>query len=94
VGATNSGPGSGSGGDVDTDITGVGFGGAGLAQSGPEDPDSIGAAESDGTSDEFASGSRARGQNQNRPPQILRPADTIDRSTGDEETDRSPKQGE
>ena len=52
AGGNYSGPGSSSGGDVDTDITGVGFGGT-VSQAGPDDQ--IGADESDGTSNEFAS---------------------------------------
>ena len=55
AGAPASGPGSSSGGDVDTDITGVGFGGSGIAQAGPDSDAEIGAAASDGTSNEFAS---------------------------------------
>jgi hypothetical protein len=61
VGARDSGPGSASGGDIDPDIVGVGFDATGLAEAGPDDPDSLGQAESDGTSNEFASGRPARG---------------------------------
>ena len=53
AGGNYSGPGSSSGGDIDPDITGVGFGGSGVSQAGPDDQ--IGADESDGTSNEFAS---------------------------------------
>lgn len=49
----NSGPGSSSGGDIDTDIVGVGTGGSGVSQGGPDER--IGADESDGSSNEFAS---------------------------------------
>jgi hypothetical protein len=63
AGARNSGPGSGSGGDVDPDIVGVGTGGSGVSLSGnigrPSGPD-----DSDGSSDEFASGGHAEGRNQ------------------------------
>ena len=55
AGAPASGPGSSSGGDIDTDITGVGFGGSGIAQAGPDSDAEVGAAASDGTSNEFAS---------------------------------------
>jgi hypothetical protein len=48
-----SGTGSSSGGDLDTDIVGVGTGGSGVSQAGPDEQ--IDAAESDGTSNEFAS---------------------------------------
>src|SRR5262245_50256575 len=55
AGARDTGPGSASGGDIDPDIVGVGTGGSGIATSGvigrPAGPD-----DSDGTSDEFASG--------------------------------------
>ena len=63
VGGREGGPGSFSGGDTDPDITGVGFGGSGLAEGAAGDRD-IGAAETDGSSDQFASGPRARGANQ------------------------------
>jgi hypothetical protein len=57
------GPGSASGGDIDPDIVGVGTGGSGLSFSGnvgrPPGPD-----DSDGSSDEFASGGHAEGRNQ------------------------------
>jgi hypothetical protein len=63
AGARDSGPGSASGGDIDPDIVGVGTGGSGIATSGvigrPPGPD-----DSDGTSDEFASGPHAEGRNQ------------------------------
>ena len=71
VGAPDSGPGSASGGDIDTDIIGVGTG-SGLAQSGPDRLGDIGAAETDGSSDEFASGPPARGENQGRGPDAVR----------------------
>ena len=63
AGVRDTGPGSGSGGDLDPDIVGVGTGGSGIATSGvigrPPGP-----ADSDGSSDEFASGGRAEGRNQ------------------------------
>jgi hypothetical protein len=62
AGGRNAGPGSASGGDIDPDIVGVGTGGSGVATSGvvgrPPGPD-----DSDGTSDEFASGGHAEGRN-------------------------------
>ena len=64
VGGREAGPGSFSGGDADPDVTGVGSGGRGLAQAGPDQ--NIGAAETDGSSDQFASGPRARGRNQRK----------------------------
>jgi len=60
VGARDAGPGSASGGDLDPDIVGVGLDGTGLAEAGPDDPNSLGLAESDGTGNEFASGPPAR----------------------------------
>ena len=62
AGGSATGEGSSSGGDLDTDFVGVGTG-AGLAQAGPDDDANIGAASSDGSSDEFASGGRAQGRN-------------------------------
>ena len=63
AGGRSSGPGSASGGDLDPDIVGVGTGGSGVAASGDigrrPGPD-----DSDGTSDEFASGGHAQGRNQ------------------------------
>jgi hypothetical protein len=63
AGGRDSGPGSASGGDVDPEIIGVGTGGSGIATSGiigrPPGPD-----DSDGSSDEFASGAHAQGRNQ------------------------------
>ena len=56
------GEGSSSGGDIDTDVVGVGTG-SGLAQAGPDDEANVGAASTDGSSDEFASGPRAQGRN-------------------------------
>jgi hypothetical protein len=61
AGGTASGDGSCSGGDLDTDIVGIGTGGSGVAAGGPDDD--IGAAASDGSSDEFASGPHAQGRN-------------------------------
>src|SRR5947209_2515019 len=62
AGSAAGGPGSGSGGDLDPDIVGVGTGG-GVAASGalhrPPGPD-----DSDGTSNEFAAGGPAQGENQ------------------------------
>ncbi|HEV7300898.1 MAG TPA: hypothetical protein VGN72_16140 [Tepidisphaeraceae bacterium] len=55
------GDGSSSGGDIDTDFVGV-AGGAGLAQS-PTDHVTKGPASTDGTSDEFAGGEHAKGDN-------------------------------
>jgi hypothetical protein len=63
AGARDTGPGSGSGGDIDPDIVGVGTGGSTFTQSGvigrPPGPD-----DSDGSSNEFASGAHAEGRNQ------------------------------
>jgi hypothetical protein len=63
AGGRDTGPGSASGGDIDPDIVGVGTGGSGIAISGvtgrPPGPD-----DSDGSSDEFASGGHAQGRNQ------------------------------
>jgi hypothetical protein len=61
VGAAAEGDGSGSEGDIDTDFIGVGTGGTGVAATGPGD--TSGADDSDGTSDEFASGGHAQGLN-------------------------------
>jgi len=55
-----SGVGSGSGGDVDTDFIGVGTGGSVLSQSGPGSRP--GKDDTDGSSDQFASGGRAQGK--------------------------------
>jgi hypothetical protein len=74
AGAPDSGPGSSSGGDVDTDVIGVGPG-TGIAQSGPDQLRDIGLAETDGASDEFASGPPALGENQRPGP------DRVDGST-------------
>jgi hypothetical protein len=61
AGGPASGPGSLSGGDLDPDIVGVGTGGSGVAQSGmagrPPGPD-----DSDGSSNEMASGGPAKGE--------------------------------
>jgi hypothetical protein len=69
AGGRASGPGSASGGDIDPDIVGVGTGGSGVATSGvigrPPGPD-----DSDGSSDEFASGGHAKGHNQVPPGQL------------------------
>lgn len=69
AGARDSGPGSASGGDIDTDIVGVGTGGSGVATSGvtgrPPGPD-----DSDGSSDEFATGGHAQGRNQTNVGQV------------------------
>lgn len=60
VGGRDAGPGGRSSGDIDTDI--VGIGGSGLAQGGPDE--NVSEAESTtGSSDEFASGGRAKGEN-------------------------------
>jgi hypothetical protein len=63
AGGRDTGPGSASGGDIDPDILGVGTGGSGVSLSGnvgrPAGPD-----DSDGSSDEFASGGRGQGRNQ------------------------------
>ena len=61
VGAPDDGPGSHSGGDVSNDFTGVGTGG-GVAESGAGGH-TRGPASSTGSSDEFASGPHARGDN-------------------------------
>jgi hypothetical protein len=63
AGARDNGPGSASGGDVDPDIVGVGTGGSGVALSGELNTPS-GPSDSDGSSDEFASGGHAEGRNQ------------------------------
>ena len=69
AGGRAGGPGSASGGDIDPDIVGVGTGGSGIATSGnigrPPGPD-----DSDGSSDEFASGGHAEGRNQAGPGRI------------------------
>lgn len=62
AGANAGGDGAGSGGDIDTDVIGVGAGGSGVAQSGPGGR--IGKGESDGSSDEMASGGHAQGRHQ------------------------------
>lgn len=62
AGGVDGGEGSSSGGDLDPDITGVGFGGSGLASSAPTGRP--GADDTTGSSDEFASGRHARGDNQ------------------------------
>lgn len=60
AGAHDSGPGSGSGGDLDPDVVGVGTGGSGLSIGGPGGE--AGAADTDGSSDQFASGGHATGR--------------------------------
>ena len=60
AGGAASGEGSSSGGDIDPDFVGV-AGGSGLSVAGPDA--NIGQAASDGSSDEFASGGHAQGQN-------------------------------
>ena len=63
VGQSNAGPGGASSGDVDPDIVGVGTG-SGIGQA-PADPSSVAGPEwTDGSSNEFASGPPARGENQ------------------------------
>ena len=61
AGAVFEGDGSGSEGDIDTDVIGIGSG-AGLSAEGPGD--AAGPDDSDGSSDEFASGGHAQGRNQ------------------------------
>jgi len=61
AGGAATGEGSSSGGDIDTDVIGVGTG-TGLAGAGPDEGD-IGEAETDGSSDQFASGGHAQGRN-------------------------------
>ena len=60
VGGFASGDGSSSGGDLDPDIVGVGTGGSGVAEAGPDSR--LGRAETDGSSDQFASGGHAKGR--------------------------------
>jgi len=92
VGKPAAGPGGSSGGDIDSDVIGVGSG-AGLAQSAP-DPSSVSEAQwSDGSSNEFASGPPARGENQSNSRSGRAPrasstprGSTIDRSGSDEST--------
>jgi hypothetical protein len=62
AGAPFSGDGSGSGGDLDPDVIGVGTRGSGVAASGPRGQP--GPDDSDGTSNEMASGGPAKGRNQ------------------------------
>ena len=61
AGSNYNGDGSGSGGDLDTDVIGVGTG-SGLSAAGPGE--GTGPDDSDGSSDEFASGGHAQGRNQ------------------------------
>ncbi len=61
VGALGGGDGASSGGDIDTDFVGI-AGGAGLSQSAGGTV-TKGPASTDGSSDEFASGGHAKGQN-------------------------------
>jgi len=90
AGSNNSGPGSGSGGDLDASMPGLGNSG-GVATSGnvnePPGPD-----DTDGTSDAFASGGHAQGNNQSGPVErvrgtVVQPGD--DRSTAPEGADAS-----
>jgi hypothetical protein len=62
AGGPATGDGSSSGGDIDPDIVGVGTGGTGVSMSGPTGRSD--AADSDGSSREFASGGPAEGRNQ------------------------------
>jgi hypothetical protein len=62
AGSRFSGDGSGSGGDIDPDFIGVGTGGSGVAASGPRG--GSGPDDSDGSSNEMASGGPAEGRNQ------------------------------
>jgi hypothetical protein len=85
AGGRASGPGSASGGDLDPDVVGVGTGGSGVSLSGnvnrPPGPD-----DSDGSSDEFASGAHAQGRNQPGGPTVIRGTThsrDLDASTGD-----------
>ncbi len=82
AGGVDSGVGSSSGGDLDTDFIGVGTGGSGISQSGPDD--SMGADETDGSSDQFASGPRAQGFHGEKDGKIE--GTVIDRSGGLETT--------
>ena len=89
VGKSNAGPGGASSGDLDPDIIGVG-GAGGLAQA-PADPSRVADPEwSDGSSDEFASGPHARGENQGASGGAggdkRVSGSTVDRSGGDEST--------
>lgn len=81
VGGKGGAVGSSSGGDLDTDIIGVGTGGSGIAQSGrvgrPPGPD-----DSDGSSDEFASGGHAQGFKGKNAGKIVG-GDTVDHSGED-----------
>jgi hypothetical protein len=79
VGGQESGPGSYSGGDVDPSVIGVGTG-SGVAASGPDDESNIGAAETTGGSEEFASGPPAAGRNQGRGAEQRIQGSTVDRS--------------
>ena len=60
AGGAATGEGSSSGGDLDTDVIGLGTG-SGIAAGGPDD--TIDASETDGSSDQFASGGHAQGRN-------------------------------
>src|SRR6185312_6267115 len=83
AGAHDSGEGSGSGGDIDPDLVGVGTGGSTISQGGPSDR--RGADESDGSSNEFASGRPATGR---VPAEANRFKGTT--FTGDAEADTAP----
>jgi hypothetical protein len=85
VGSRESGPGSGSGGDIDTDVVGVGDA-RGLSQSGPDDEADIGAADTTGGSEQFASGPPARGDNQPPRSRDRIRGTTHDRGGGDAAT--------
>jgi len=60
AGGAATGDGSSSGGDIDTDVIGVGSG-TGIAEGGPDD--AVDASETDGSSDQFASGGHAESRN-------------------------------
>jgi hypothetical protein len=85
VGSTEGPDGKGSGGDVDSDIIGVGTGG-GISSDGElgnrEGPD-----DSDGSSNEFASGGPAKGENQARYQPGEPAGDVMQRDTSSERED-------
>jgi hypothetical protein len=82
AGAAYSGPGSASGGDVDPDVIGIGDG-IGIATSGnvyePRGPD-----DTDGSSDAFASGGKAKGENS--PKRIPRFKGSVVSASTDDQT--------
>lgn len=88
VGSAPAGPGSGSGGDLDADIIGL-DGAGGIAQN-PASGDTSGPDASTGSSDEFASGGHARGENAIKPGThgafSNRVFDTVDHSGEDAST--------